>query len=240
MDKPKPMSATARAVLSLAATRDDHLVQLPRLPVAAARQVARSLLGSGLAEEAPASDDRRPWKVPADHRLPRRWVGLRILFGDASLASPREVRRSEVLDRIHQVGPDKQGAKGSYSIYRVGQTAEPEPDAPGRAMLCGSTLPGLGPRAGPQRPGTGGAADQRAGCRPVQAWDASGRLSRHHLQQGRQPGPGFQAAPTHCRQLTRCWWRPGSIASPGAPHALVVAGGRGSTGGATCRAGMAG
>jgi hypothetical protein len=36
----------------------------------------------------------------------------------------------EVLDRIHQVGPDKQGAKGSYSIYRVGQTAEPEPMRP--------------------------------------------------------------------------------------------------------------
>jgi hypothetical protein len=34
------------------------------------------------------------------------------------------------------------------------------------------------------------------------------------------------AARIRCRQLTRCWWRPAPIASPGAPHALVVAGGR--------------
>jgi hypothetical protein len=55
MDKPKPMSATAHAVLALAATRDDHLVHLPRLPVAAARQVIRSMLNAGLIEELPAA-----------------------------------------------------------------------------------------------------------------------------------------------------------------------------------------
>jgi hypothetical protein len=54
LDK-KPMSATARAVLALAATRDDHLVQLPRLPVAAARQVIRSMLNAGLIEELTAT-----------------------------------------------------------------------------------------------------------------------------------------------------------------------------------------
>jgi hypothetical protein len=27
----------------------------------------------------------------------------------------------EVLERVWQVGPNKQGAKGSYSIYRIGQ-----------------------------------------------------------------------------------------------------------------------
>jgi hypothetical protein len=55
MDKPKPMSATAHAVLALAATSDDHLVHLPRLPVAAARQVIRSMLNAGLIEELPAA-----------------------------------------------------------------------------------------------------------------------------------------------------------------------------------------
>jgi hypothetical protein len=48
------LSSTARTVLTLAAARDDHLVQLPPLPMAAARQVVRSLLNRGLVEEIPA------------------------------------------------------------------------------------------------------------------------------------------------------------------------------------------
>jgi hypothetical protein len=57
-DKPKKLSATTRALLTAAATRGDHLIRLPRLPVAAARQVVRSLLNSRLAEEisAPIED----------------------------------------------------------------------------------------------------------------------------------------------------------------------------------------
>jgi hypothetical protein len=42
-------------LLNFAATRDDHLILPPRLPIAAARQVARSLLGLELAEEVLAS-----------------------------------------------------------------------------------------------------------------------------------------------------------------------------------------
>jgi hypothetical protein len=45
------LSTTARNVLSLAATRDDHMVRVPQLPVAAARQVIRSMLNAGLVEE---------------------------------------------------------------------------------------------------------------------------------------------------------------------------------------------
>jgi biotin operon repressor len=56
-DKPKKLSDTARALLTAAAMRDDHLVHLPRLPMAAARQVIRSLLKAGLAEEVPAPID---------------------------------------------------------------------------------------------------------------------------------------------------------------------------------------
>jgi hypothetical protein len=37
---------------------------------------------------------------------------------------PRKGIRVEVLDRVRQVGPDKQGAKGSYSIYRLAVEAE--------------------------------------------------------------------------------------------------------------------
>jgi hypothetical protein len=42
IDKPKKLSNTARALLAFAATPDDHLILPPRLPIAAARQVARS------------------------------------------------------------------------------------------------------------------------------------------------------------------------------------------------------
>jgi hypothetical protein len=67
-DKSKPVSATARAVLTLAASRDDHLVQLPRLPVAAARQVIRSMLNADLVEELPAAtiDPAYVWRS-AEH-----------------------------------------------------------------------------------------------------------------------------------------------------------------------------
>jgi hypothetical protein len=54
-DIPKKLSETARAVLTFAATRTDHLVRPPKLPAAAARQVIRSLLKGGLVD---ASGDR--------------------------------------------------------------------------------------------------------------------------------------------------------------------------------------
>ena len=56
-DKPKKLSETARALLTAAAARDDHLIRPPQLPAAAARQVVRSLLNAGLAEEIPAAID---------------------------------------------------------------------------------------------------------------------------------------------------------------------------------------
>jgi hypothetical protein len=52
-DKPKKLSNTARALLTAAAMRNDHLIALPKLPVAAARQVVRSLLNAGFSEEVP-------------------------------------------------------------------------------------------------------------------------------------------------------------------------------------------
>ena len=58
-DKPKKLSDTARALLTVAASRGDHLIRPPKLPIAAARQVVRSLLGAGLAEETPVRG-RRP------------------------------------------------------------------------------------------------------------------------------------------------------------------------------------
>jgi hypothetical protein len=43
-EKPKKLSDTARALLTAAAARDDHLIRPPELPAAAARQVVQSLL----------------------------------------------------------------------------------------------------------------------------------------------------------------------------------------------------
>jgi hypothetical protein len=47
--KAKPLSHTQRALLIAAAARNDHLVPLTKLPVAAARQVIRSMLTVSLA-----------------------------------------------------------------------------------------------------------------------------------------------------------------------------------------------
>jgi hypothetical protein len=64
-DKPKKLSDTARALLTAAAMRNDHLVPLPKLPVAAVRQVVRSLLNAGFAEEvrAPTNDPGYAWRI---------------------------------------------------------------------------------------------------------------------------------------------------------------------------------
>jgi hypothetical protein len=67
-DKPKKLSDTARALLTSAAIRGDHLIQRRRLPVAAARQVIRSLLNAGWAEEVPApiDDAAYAWRTGED------------------------------------------------------------------------------------------------------------------------------------------------------------------------------
>ena len=61
---PIKISDTARAILTLAASRDDRLVRPPQLPTAAARQVVRSLLNNGLVEEvsAPIDDPVYIWR----------------------------------------------------------------------------------------------------------------------------------------------------------------------------------
>src|SRR4051794_22960579 len=56
-DKTIKLSTTGRAMLTLAATRADRLVPPPKLPVAAARQVVRSLINNGLLEKVAAAAD---------------------------------------------------------------------------------------------------------------------------------------------------------------------------------------
>jgi hypothetical protein len=70
-NKPKPISDTARALLTAAATRGDYLVRPPKLPIAAARQVVRSLLIAGLVDEVPAPIDDAgfAWRAGEDGGL---------------------------------------------------------------------------------------------------------------------------------------------------------------------------
>jgi hypothetical protein len=68
---PQPISDTARALLTSATMRGDYLVRPPKLPIAAARQVVRSLLNAGLVEEVPAPIDDAgfAWRTGEDGRL---------------------------------------------------------------------------------------------------------------------------------------------------------------------------
>jgi hypothetical protein len=67
-NKSKPISDPARALLTAAAMRVDYLVRPPKLPIAAARQVLRSLLIGGLVEEVPApiEDANFAWRTGED------------------------------------------------------------------------------------------------------------------------------------------------------------------------------
>ncbi len=80
---PNKLSDTARAMLTLAATREDRLVRPPHLPTAAARQVVRSLLNNGFVEEVPASieDAAYTWRTTDDSST------LMLRATDAGLAA---------------------------------------------------------------------------------------------------------------------------------------------------------
>ncbi len=96
---PIKLSTTGRAMLTLAATREDRLVRPPELPAAAARQVVRSLLTNGLVEEIPAMiDDSAPvWREAEDGtKLMLRATDLGLsTIGERVL--PTELARSEAL-----------------------------------------------------------------------------------------------------------------------------------------------
>lgn len=211
-DTPKKLSETARALLTCAASRPDHLMHSPQLPVAAARQVVRSLLKAGFVQEVPASkgDPTDAWRIDADgvpvrlqatplglaaigttpgtdlsppseaviktlkpvntataetaapdtgtaiairrdpgaNRHPRTTKQARVIAmlrrsegasGPAIAAAmgwaPHTVRgflaglakkgiKLEVLERVRQIGPNKAGAQGSYTIYRIGNEGD--------------------------------------------------------------------------------------------------------------------
>jgi hypothetical protein len=108
------LSDTTRAVLTAAAARNDHLIAPPKLPVAAARQVVRSLLNAGLAEEVPApiSDPGYAWRTGEDGgvlalRATASWTpGTNRAKGLEDLAG---AIAADVLERVRRVGPNQTG-----------------------------------------------------------------------------------------------------------------------------------
>jgi hypothetical protein len=186
-DKPKKLSDTARALLTVAALRNDHLIALPKLPVAAARQVFRSILNAGFAEEVPApiDDPTFAWRAGEDGgvlALRATALGIaRVSEGDADVAAPGPVG-SVAGDSAERTGVQ---AGGSTSIATA-STVDPFADGPGLTegtresadtpdhpvSAPTPTLPAEAPEASsnPARPpGAGGLP--RAAQALVDAWD---------------------------------------------------------------------
>ena len=85
------LSNTARTVLTHAAARHDHLVRVPQLQMAAARQVIRSLLNAGLVDEIPApiDDADLAWRTGEDGSALIPWEFPRLCRGGSrSLTFP--------------------------------------------------------------------------------------------------------------------------------------------------------
>ena len=92
MTKPNTLSTTASALLTAAATRDDHLALPPeRLPAAAQRAVVQSLLKFGLLLEVGADDDQPAWRsTDGGERLALRITepGLLAIGAEGAETSP--------------------------------------------------------------------------------------------------------------------------------------------------------
>ena len=115
-EKPKKLSETARALLTAAALRDDHLIRPPQLPAAAARQVVRSLLNAGLAEEipAPVEDAGYVWRQGDDGS------DLMLRATDLGLARIREAEGSVPVQT-------QQRRRSWPGLTRMGRLAAEQP-----------------------------------------------------------------------------------------------------------------
>jgi hypothetical protein len=117
-DKPKKLSDTARALLTAAAMRNDHLVPFPKLPVAAARQVVRSLLNAGFAEEvrAPINDPGYAWRTAGDDGA----LALRVTASGLDQIAAREAATAVATRPIEA---DQLGALGGAQAPKAAGTS---------------------------------------------------------------------------------------------------------------------
>ncbi|MEO9188514.1 MAG: DUF3489 domain-containing protein [Acetobacteraceae bacterium] len=153
-EKSFKLSDTGRTTLTLALLREDRLVPPPTLPVAAARQVVRSLIAGGLLEEVPAPSDEAEvfWRAAED--------GTRVAL-----------RATEA--GVAAVAPDNASCEG----HQAATEAEPAPCA------APSPQPAQEPEAVIQIGRRLGSVRQAARAL-VEAWDAaSGTPAADRLQQ---------------------------------------------------------
>ena len=184
-DKSKKLSDTARALLTLAATRGDHLIQPPRLPIAAARQVVRSLLNAGLAEEVPAPIEDAGFGAPAG-------IAVCLCCGRRNSGSPgwakaRQARRSGAhLDRTrgeHQRRFMRRGGRAGSARYELGRIRFPagsgrRAERPPRGDSADTTTPGHGDTTLTAVEPPGAVQAPTAAQMPCRDTAASGRLLR--------------------------------------------------------------
>jgi hypothetical protein len=186
--KPKVISDTARALLTAAATRGDYLVQPPKLPIAAARQLVRSLLNAGLVEEVPApiDDGSFAWRTGEDGGL----LMLRATVDGISRVTKADGDPDAVAPTGSAVEPSEEDAS-SDAGWVLGDTPQPSGhlhDA-GNALDGGVAAPANAPTAEtldgtyasprPVRPGTSG--QPPSGCT-----GPSGRLGQPQRWRPRQ------------------------------------------------------
>jgi hypothetical protein len=128
------LSNTARSVLILAATRDDRLVRVPQLPVAAARQVIRSLLNAGLVEEipAPAEDADFAWRTAENGAA---LILRATIAGLACVSAPASTETAEtsvVAEPDHPADSEGTPPPAESTIGQLPASAADAMDAHGR------------------------------------------------------------------------------------------------------------
>ena len=138
------LSATGRAMLMLAASREDRLVRPPDLPVAAARQVVRSLRTNSLIEEipAPVDDPAYIWRETEDGMplmLRATHAGLAAVSeavdGDASETPDTESQPDQVPPTAPDTATDETAAVDDTPEPGTGQDGDAPAAAPALATL---------------------------------------------------------------------------------------------------------
>jgi hypothetical protein len=152
----KKLSETARAALTAAKTRPDHLVRPPRLPIAAARQVVRSLLNGGLVEEVHVQiqDDTYVWRTGEDGvamMLRATALGLaRVDAADGAQELPT-ARETVETGRV-ALGQLRQEAGAPEAVTVIVAAAQAETETAARPVPAQTAGTSDGALAGPQMP----------------------------------------------------------------------------------------
>ena len=129
--RPTPRATLRHAAQAVLDTWDDDADRgalagpMERLRAALAKPARAARDPVRRASRARAPSGRRCWRCCAgprarpSRRSPRPPAGRRTRCAASSPGSRRRAIEVAVLERVRQVGPNKEGAKGSYTVYRV-------------------------------------------------------------------------------------------------------------------------